>query len=81
MTCYAIYTEQVDNCLKVRLRAKHKQAFCECVCVCVCERCSCGTKRKSVSHDCQAACPGYKALLCQRSVSAEKGDGETDSAL
>lgn len=85
MTCYAIYTEQVDNCLKVRLRAKHKQAFCNFVCVCIYVKeraiCPCGTKRKSVSHDCQAVCPGYKALLCQKSVCAEKGDEETNSVL
>ncbi len=75
MTCYAIYTEQVDNCLKVRLRAKHKQVFSDFVCVCVCQRerererekGPCGTKRKSVSHDCHAVCLGYKALSYAKS--------------
>lgn len=50
VTYNAIYTERVDNCLKVRLLAKHKQAFCD----------SPRHKRKSASHVCQPVCRDTK---------------------
>lgn len=78
VTCYAIYTEQVDNCLKVRQRAKHKQAFCDCVCACVM---SLRHKEEECVTWSPGCLPGIQGSLMPKVCVRWEGGGGTNSAL